>query len=172
MMTTHESHTGDSKVAGVRASLLTAWLLAGTTDIIIAVVYYPLTAGVTPIEILQGIASGLLGRQAFSGGVGTAAVGLACHYSIAFLWTGFFFVIYPRVGLLARSRLVTAVLYGTFVSVVMSFVVLPLSRVTARRFNLGFFVIATVILMCSIGLPLSIVAGRYYDSRARARERT
>jgi uncharacterized membrane protein YagU involved in acid resistance len=152
----------ESRGASLRTPVVTGWLVAGTVDIVIAVVYYPLTTNVKRIQILQGIASGLLGQRAFSGGLATAGIGLACHYCIAFLWTGFFFLVYPRMAILTRSRLLTSALYGTFVSVVMSFVVLPLSRVTTRPFNLRFFAIATVILMFSIGLPLSIVAGRHY----------
>ena len=150
----------------LRAAVITGWLVAGTLDIAVAVVYYPLTSAVTPIGILRGIASGVLGPRAFTGGVATAALGLACHYGIALIWTAWFFLIYPRIGFLSRSTLLTAVLYGTFVSAVMRFVVLPLSRVAQRPFDLKFFVIATVILMFSIGLPLAVVAGRYYARRA------
>lgn len=142
--------------------MLTAWLVAGTADIVIACIYYPLTAGISVTRLLQGIAAGLLGARAFAGGSATAALGLACHYGIALIWTVLFFLVYPRLGFLSRSRLLTAALYGAFVSAVMSFVVLPLSRVAPRAFHLGFFTVATVILICSIGLPLSLVAGRYF----------
>lgn len=47
----------------------------------------------------------------------------------------------------------------------MTFVGLPLSNVMHRPFNLASFVVATVILVFAIGLPLSIVAGRYYAAR-------
>lgn len=148
-------------------AIVTAWLIAGTIDIGIAVTYYPLTAGVTPVGILQGIASGLLGPSALHGGAATAALGLACHYTIALIWTLFFFLVYPRLRMGSWNRALTAVLYGTFVSLVMRFVVLPLSDVRHRPFDLRFFIIATVILMFSIGLPLSIVGGRYFAGRER-----
>ncbi len=47
----------------------------------------------------------------------------------------------------------------------MTFVVLPLSRVRHRPFDPRFFVIATVILILSIGLPLSIIGSRYVAAR-------
>lgn len=144
------------------SSIATAWLIAGTIDILIAVTYYPLTTNATPIGILQGIASGLVGGGAFRGGLVTATLGLACHYTIALIWTLLFFILYPRLRFLSRSRLLTAALYGTFVSAAMNLVVLPLSRVAHRPFNLSFFIVATIILMVSIGLPLAIVGGRYY----------
>lgn len=142
-----------------------AWLLAGTIDIVVACVYYPLTAHVTVIGILQGIASGLLGARAFDGGLTTAVLGLACHYLIAFIWTAIFFFVYPRIRVLSMNWFATAVLYGVFVSAVMRFVVLPLSDVASRPFDLRAFVIATVILILSIGTPLTLVAGRFYAPR-------
>lgn len=151
---------GDS--TSLARAVVRAWLLAGTLDIVVACVYYPITARVTVIGILQGIASGLLGARAFDGGLPTAALGLACHYFIALLWTAFFFWIYPRLRVLSASRVATAVLYGVFVSTVMRCVVLPLSNYASRPFHLGFFVIATVILVFTIGTPLTLIAGRYY----------
>lgn len=166
----HEMAVADSSPARpgrLIPSIVAAWVIAGTIDIVVALAYYRLTAGVASLAILHGIASGVLGPPAFQGGAATAAFGLACHYTIALIWTLFFFAIYPRVPLLWRSRLLTAVLYGTFVSAVMTFVVLPLSNVRHRPFSLRAFVVATVILMVSIGLPLAIVAGRYYAARLR-----
>ncbi len=151
--------------AALPTTVLTAWLTAGTIDIGIAVTYYPLTGPSTPLTILQGIASGLLGARAFHGGVATAALGLACHYAIALIWTAIFFLVYPRIGALSYSRALTAVLYGVFVSAAMTFVVLPLSNVTHRPFNPRFFIIATVILIGSIGFPLALIGGQYFARR-------
>lgn len=156
------SWTHDGALTPFVRAIVRAWLLAGTIDIVVACVYYPLTARVTVIGILQGIASGLLGASAFQGGRATAALGLACHYLIAFIWTVFFFLMYARFRVLSTSRIATAVLYGVFVSAVMRFVVLPLSNVASRPFDLRAFGIATVILIFSIGVPLTLVAGRYY----------
>ncbi len=150
-------------------AILSAWLLAGTLDITAALVYYGVRAGAKPMRLLQGIAAGLLGASAFQGGAATAALGLACHYFIALVWTVFFFRVASRVGFLARQRIVGGFLFGIFVSVVMSFVVLPASRVGPRPFDFSSFAIATVILILAIGLPVSLVIGRYLTSRARGR---
>lgn len=155
----------DTKLPGsasLTRAILVAWLLCGTLDIGIALTYYPLVAGARPLLILQGIASGLLGAAALEGGVLTAGLGLLCHYVIALIWTVCFFLVYPRIALLARSRALTAVVYGTFVSAVMTLVVLPLSNVRHRPFDVRSFVVGTVILWISIGLPLAVVAGRHY----------
>lgn len=158
---------GSGRKAGWVRPIVTAWLLAGTIDIVVACLYYPLTAGVSVTRLLQGIASGLLGMSAFSGGAATAALGLGCHYTIALIWTVFFFFVYPRVSLLSRSRLATGVAYGVFVSAVMNLVVLPLSNVPKRPFSLPHLAVATLILMVTIGPPISFVIGRHYAGLER-----
>lgn len=145
-------------------TILVAWLVAGTLDILVAVTYYPLTAHVSVERLLQGIASGLLGMQAFAGGVATAALGLLCHYSIALIWTLFFFVVFPRMKILARSLVPTGLAYGLFVGLVMNVVVVPLSRTPKGPFNLTHFLIAVFILLFTIGLPLAEIIGRYYSA--------
>ncbi len=145
-----------------RSTIVLAWVVAGTADILVAVTYYPLTSTSTPIDILHYVASGLIGAAAFTGGYRTAALGLACHYTIALIWTLVFFYIYPRVPRLARSVAATAVLYGTLVSAVMNGVVLSLSRVAPRTFHVDALMVATAILWFTIGLPLAAFARRYY----------
>ncbi|MDE3156031.1 MAG: hypothetical protein KGN76_13060 [Acidobacteriota bacterium] len=142
--------------------MLIAWLVAGTLDILAAVIYYPLTAPVTPVRILQGIASGVIGMRAFSGGPATAVLGLACHYLIALIWTVFFFVVFPRLKVLARNLIVTGLGYGVFVGLVMNLVVVPLSHTPKGPFSLPHLIVAIVILLFTIGLPIAGIVGRYY----------
>ena len=66
--------------------------------------------------------------------------------------------------MLAFSRTLTAVCYGVFVSAMMSFIVLPMSHVAHRPFSLPFFIVATVILILSMGFPLAIIGGQYYST--------
>jgi hypothetical protein len=65
-------------------AILWAGLLCGTMDIIAAFVVYG-AFGLQPLRILKGIAAGLLGPSAFQGGNGIAVLGLACHFTVAFL---------------------------------------------------------------------------------------
>jgi len=55
----------------------------GVLDITAALVVYGFF-GIKPLRLLQGIASGLLGRRAFDGGLATALLGLVCHFFNAF----------------------------------------------------------------------------------------
>ena len=63
-------------------ALLAAALIVGVIDIVNAMVYWNLRAGAEPVAILQSVAAGLLGKAAFAGGAGTAALGLFLHLAI------------------------------------------------------------------------------------------
>lgn len=75
---------------GFRA-VLQGGLLAGVLDIVAAFVVYGFR-GATPIRILQSIASGLLGAEAFEGGLATAALGGLLHFIIACGWSVVYYV--------------------------------------------------------------------------------
>ena len=146
---------------GTLRTILLAWIVAGTLDVTAAVTYYPLTANVTPRQILQGIASGLLGARAFQGGNATAAMGLALHYLIALIWAVVFYLLASRIKVLTRRPLVVGPLYGTCVWFVMNLVVLPLSNVAHRPLRLQPSIVGAVILMICIGLPMATIIGRH-----------
>src|SRR5215471_1271955 len=59
-------------------------LVAGILDAVDGVIAYG-TQGLNPIQVLQFIASGVLGKSAFRGGLATAALGAAFHFSIAWV---------------------------------------------------------------------------------------
>ena len=96
-----------------------------------------------------------------------AVWGLLLHFLIAFIWTIIFFFIYPKLRLLSWNRIITGILYGIFIWIIMTQVVVPMSKVTAGPFNLKQAVIAVLILIAAIGLPLSFIAHRFYAVRAR-----
>lgn len=160
-----------AKPGSIVRALATAWLVAGTLDITVASIYYPLAYKIKLVVLYQGIASGVLGRSAFSGGAGTAILGLAFHYVIALIWTAFFFLTFPRLHFMSKNLLITAVGYGILVSCIMTFVVLPLSNVhhSHQALNVLHFCIDSVILMFTIGSPLSLIAGRHYAAASSKR---
>ena len=146
-------------------TILFAWLVTGTLDITAALIYYPIMYGITQTQLLQNIASGVLGERAFAGGLQMAALGLLIHYCIALLWTSVYFIGYPAITVLWRNRFVAGISYGIAVWLVMNLVVLPLSKVNRSPFDLKQALIGAVILMICIGLPNSIVVGKYYAKR-------
>ncbi len=164
-MSTDTSVATRNSSAALR-TILAAWLVAGTLDITAASLYYPLVYKFKLILLYQNIASGVFGAKAFSGGPGMAALGLLFHYFIALSWTLFFFIIYPKVKIMWRNRYATATGFGMFVWVVMNLVVVPLSRVDRGAFTIRHFIVSVVFLVICIGLPLSLIAGRYYSRHA------
>src|SRR5450755_2976250 len=64
-------------------TILVGGLIAGILDGLDAAIYYDLVSGVAPARLFRGVASGLLGPAALSGGTPTAVLGLALHFTIA-----------------------------------------------------------------------------------------
>jgi hypothetical protein len=145
---------------GVRTVLI-AGLIAGALDITAACVFYGLR-GVSPIRILQSVASGLLGAAAFSGGARTAALGFLMHVFIATSAAAVYYAASRKLEVLRRRPVLSGLLYGVVVYLVMNQVVLPLSSVAKRPFVLGTAVIMVIIHMLCVGLPIALVT-RHYD---------
>jgi hypothetical protein len=59
-------------------------LVAGILDAVDGVIVFG-TQGLNPIQVLQYIASGALGKSAFQGGLATAALGAVFHFAIAWM---------------------------------------------------------------------------------------
>jgi len=143
-------------------TILLAWLLAGTLDITTAIVYYIGASAAGAERLLQGIASGVLGAEAFTGGAATAALGLLLHYLIALIWTLVLFAALRVVTLLRRHLVLTGIAYGVVVWFAMNLIVLPLSRVRRAPIHPGPAIVAAVILVFCIGLPISLLVGRLF----------
>ena len=119
----------------VRAILI-AGLTAGALDIAAACGFYALR-GVSPVRILQSIASGLQGPDAFTGGARTALLGAVLHFFIASVAAGAYYATSQRLLFLVRRPWVSGAAYGVAVYLFMNQVVLPLSAVAKRPFVLS-----------------------------------
>lgn len=143
-------------------TILFAGFTAGTLDILSACVYYFIKTGKNPVGVLKYVASGAFGTTALSGGTAAAVWGLVFHFMIAFSFTCFFFLIYPRLKFLSINKWLTAVGYGLFVWCVMNLLVVPTSQVPKSTFHLSGALINAAILICMIGLPNTLIIGKYY----------
>lgn len=138
-------------------TILRAGLVAGTLDISAALIIYPHSmAG--RVKLLQGIASGILGKASFDGGLGTAALGLLLHFAIAMSWAAIYFAASRRIAFLVQHPIPSAVIYGIVVYFVMNRVVVPLSAIGPRPFVLSQALLAAGILVVCIGLPIALIA--------------
>jgi len=136
-------------------------LIAGTLDICAAFVSSGLR-GVSPTRVLQSIASGLLGKDAFNGGFATAALGLVLHFFIAMTATAVYYAASRKLKELVDQAIVFGLAYGVAVYVFMNFIVLPLSAVPFKTpHTLDAVVTAVLILMFCVGLPIALIVRRY-----------
>ena len=141
-----------------------ATLLVGTLDISDAFIFYGLR-GVSPIRILQGIASGIYGRAALGMGHRSAVLGLLCHFFIAFCATSVFLLAARRLPL-AQHPWLYGTLFGVALYCVMNYIVLPLSRIGWRPTPpLIPFINGVAALVFCIGIPLAFIARRYVPQR-------
>jgi len=138
-------------------ALLYGTLLVGGLDALDAVVFFGLR-GVQPIRIFHSIASGLLGRAAFSGGLRTALLGAVLHFFIAFVIVGVFLLASRAMPVLVRAAILSGLVYGIGAYVVMNYIVVPLSAAATGRFSWPVFINGVLIHMFGVGLPASLVA--------------
>jgi hypothetical protein len=136
-------------------AILFAGLVCGTLDAISAIVVSGFF-GTAPMRVFQGIASGLLGRNAFQGGAGTAALGLALHFVVALGATAVYFAASRWLPVLIDRALVCGVAYGVAVHLFMTYVVIPLSAIGRRPFVLRSFVSFLLVSMIVIGPSIAL----------------
>ena len=138
-----------------------AWLVAGVLDITSAfVIFY--SRGITLTRGLQGIAAGLVGREAaFHGSSWTAALGLGLHFFIMLCVVLVFFAASKFVPALMRHPVWSGLVYGPLVYLVMYWVVVPVSRIGPRPHTLYNDSIAILIHIFLIGLPIALIVRRH-----------
>ena len=138
-------------------------LIAGALDLAGACVVSWLRAGLRPVVIMQSVASGLLGRAAYSGGAKTAALGVVLHFFIATIWTVVFYAASRKLRFLLEQPILWGLVYGVFVWVFLNFVVLPLSAFPPARTapTLSGRIIGLLVIMFCVGLPIAIIVRRF-----------
>jgi hypothetical protein len=164
---THSSGVLGAGAALTRAGWLrwffVGWLVAATCDICYATGFSYWYRGTAPSRILQSVASGVLGAEAYQGGARTAALGLGLHYFNALLITAIFFAAAALVPALVRRPVVTGIAYGLVVYLVMNYVVVPLSRIGPRPTPpTPIWVTGVLVHMFLIGVPIVVAASRAF----------
>ena len=140
--------------------ILLGGAVAATCDITYAVAYSA-WRGVAPMRVLQSVASGLLGRPAFEGGVPTAALGLALHYAICIAAAGVFWAAARRLPALVARPVAMGALFGLAVYGVMNHVVLPLSAFPFTPHPAALTVATGLFVhMFGVGVPIALATRR------------
>lgn len=141
-------------------TLVFGGLTAGVLDILDAFIVSSLNGG-TPTRVLHSIASGVLGRAAYEGGLSTAALGLTLHFVIALGAAATFLLATRAMPALLRNPVPVGLAFGLCVWGFMSFIVLP------NTFGRGFvmpalpqFINQLGIHAIGVGLPIAWFASR------------
>lgn len=143
-------------------TILLAGFVAGLMDIAAAIISYYIRTQNEPTKLFQFIASGVFGKEAFTGGTTMVLLGLLFHFMLAYIFAIAFYLIYPKIKLLSRNKIITGIVYGAIVWVIMNLVVLPLSNTPKLPFDPTQAAIGMAILMVCIGLPISLIVHRHY----------
>src|SRR5258707_562192 len=129
--------------------------IAGTLDLLQACILFGW-------DIPLVIAGGLLGRQAFQGGVGTYVLGVLLHFFIACSAAAVYYAASRSLGFMKEHPLVCGLFFGAAVDEVMNLIVLPLSALHARGpYQLRDLILGLLVHMVVVGLPISFSVRRF-----------
>ena len=134
-------------------------LTAGVLDSVDAVIAFGLN-GMNPIQVLQFIASGLLGTAAFKGGLATAGLGALLHFLIALVVAAVFYFASLKLPALYQQAAIWGLVYGTAVYLFMNCLVLPFSAVPKGPFSLPLFLNGLIGHALFVGFPIAWFARR------------
>ena len=140
-------------------------IIAGCLDITAACTQAYLTNGTTPDIIFKYIASGVFGKDAFSGGFEFMLFGLFVHFLIVFTCTLTYFLVYPKLKLFQKSILLSSLFIALIVWAITTRLIIPLSKIQAPAFNFTKAFIAISILFFCIGLPITLFANHFYNKK-------
>ena len=149
-------------------AVLFGGLIGGAGDILFAIVFAGIH-GRSPVWLLQTVATGLLGRAAYDGGVPAALLGLAGHFTMSFLWAALFIALASRVPQLVAKPAISGPVYGFLVFLAMRLVVLPASAFP-YPINLSLDSAGPDLLshMFLFGLPIALAAARAFAPARKA----
>jgi len=140
-------------------AILWGGLIAGVLDATDGVIAYGIQ-GLNPIQVLQYIASGMLGKSAFTGGLAAAAVGALLHFFIAFVVATVYVLASRQINALKTQPVPIGLLFGAAVYLVMTYLVLPHSAVAPSPFSLPMFLNGIIGHALFVGLPIALATRR------------
>ena len=154
-----------SPVSGSKSALraiATGAVVAAVLDAVFAVIAYVFVLrAFSVIGVLQYIASGLLGMSAFSGGLPTAALGVAIHFFLAFTFATIYYAVSRRAKALNMHAIPIGIVYGAAIWIFMDLIVLPATGTPKSPFNGALFTGFLLDHAFFVGLPLALAAQRY-----------
>ena len=157
-MTTALTHASQSGLT-VPKAILWGGLVAGVLDATDGVAAFGLQ-GLNPIQVLQYIASGMPGKEAFGGGLATVGLGTVLHFLIAFAVAAIYILAARNITVLNTHAIPLGLTFGVLVYLVMNYVVLPHSAVARSAFSPAMFVNGVLGHALFVGLPIALYSRR------------
>ena len=146
-----------ARTLSVSRAILYATLVVGALDAADGVVFRGLQ-GQNPIQVLQYIASGLLGARSFSGGLASAGLGLLVHFAISLVVATIYILASRRIAVLRTQWVLVGLLYGAAVWAVMNLLVLPLTAVGHSPIPAAALANGLIGHALFVGLPIAFFA--------------
>ena len=147
-----------------RASLALRYILLGGFFAGLADWIYPtvktVMAGGSWMQPWKGVAFGLIGSAAKTGGFEVVVLGTALHFFISIAGAAIFYVVVRQMKWLPRNWLLLAVIYGIGILLVMNYVILPLSAIGRGIYPLDQLHFAVFWHIVLHGLPVGYFVAR------------
>lgn len=157
------THSDDASIlARPRAfdTILYGGLVVGILDGLFALVFYGLILSAKPMRIFQSVASGLLGRASFEGGIPTFLLGILLHFVVASCIAAVYYLASLKLPVLIHRPVVCGLIYGMLAYLGMNYVVIPLSAARSGPFSLRLFLPAFIGHALLVGLPIALLTRR------------
>jgi hypothetical protein len=142
-------------------------LVVGILDGLFALIFYGLILGAKPMRIFQSVASGLLGKASYEGGIQTFLLGILLHFVVASSIAAVFYAASLKLPVLIDHAVVCGLTYGMIAYLGMNYVVIPLSAASSGRFSLRLFLPAFIGHAFLVGLPIALLARRSAKANKR-----
>jgi len=151
----------------IAVCILTGGFAAGALDYLSACATL-IPRGIPALGMLQYIASGAIGQHAFSGGLATAVLGLAVHFSLTILMAAIYVLASLRMPKLLARPWTAGVVYGAAVCMAMNYIAVPLSLVPHWKAPTGWDLVGAFLASCLyVGVPIASLATNFFGPRAR-----
>jgi hypothetical protein len=141
-------------------TVLLAGAVAATIDLVFAFVFFGWQLGITPLRVLQSVATGWYGRASFEGGIASAAVGLVSHYLILMVAASLYLAASRGIAFVNRHAIACGLGFGVAIYLAMTFVIVPLSAAPMRSPALNVVSIGQFLIHPVLGLAIALIVRR------------
>ncbi len=140
----------------LRAILFGGFLCALLDGVCVNVLFA--SKGIYPLQMWQTVASSVLGRTAFQRGRVSGSLGVALHCLVAVSAATLFALAIRFAPSVMDHYLVGGAAFGVLFFFLMNLIVIPLSAMPKRPFNVQIFLIQLGIHILLVGLPIALSA--------------